>query len=136
NAREMSRLNPHTVPSMEVDRPELLMIGMDVRTLFMSNSVLLEKPFGARKITLLNPVWIHSKVSGKPFYAILHRIDVGIVIDLEPARIEDPALSIAGAVQSHKLAVRAVSHFQFLPGGDVKIFCDTVVESVRQIWPP
>ncbi|KNA10706.1 hypothetical protein SOVF_141830 [Spinacia oleracea] len=134
NAREMLGLNPHTVPSMEVDRPELLMIGIDVRTLFMSNSVLLlEKAFGAREITLLNPVWIHSKVSGKPFYAILHRIDVGIVIDLEPARTEDPALSIAGAVQSQKLAVRAISHLQSLPGGDIKILCDTVVESVRQL---
>ncbi|XP_021774295.1 phytochrome B-like [Chenopodium quinoa] len=134
NAREMLGLNPHTVPSIEQERPEVLMIGVDVRTLFMTNSViLLEKAFGAREITLLNPVWIHSKVSGKPFYAILHRIDVGIVIDLEPARTEDPALSIAGAVQSQKLAVRAISHLQSLPGGDIKILCDTVVESVRQL---
>ncbi|KAL0433924.1 UNVERIFIED_CONTAM: Phytochrome B [Sesamum latifolium] len=77
--------------------------------------------------------WIHSKNSGKPFYAILHRIDVGIVIDLEPARTEDPALSIAGAVQSQKLAVRAISHLQSLPGGDIKLLCDTVVESVREL---
>ncbi|KAL9225473.1 hypothetical protein vseg_001390 [Gypsophila vaccaria] len=111
-----------------------LCVGSDVRGLFMGSSgVLLEKAFGAREITLLNPVWIHSKATGKPFYAILHRIDVGIVIDLEPARTEDPALSIAGAVQSQKLAVRAISHLQSLPGGDVKLLCDTVVQSVRQL---
>ncbi|KAL2921133.1 Phytochrome B [Bienertia sinuspersici] len=135
NAREMLGLSPHTVPSLEiVSKPEVLMIGVDVRTLFMPSSVvLLEKAFGAREITLLNPIWIHSKNSGKPFYAILHRIDVGIVIDLEPARTEDPALSIAGAVQSQKLAVRAISHLQSLPGGDIKLLCDTVVESVRQL---
>lgn len=134
NAREMLGLNPLTVPSLEGQRPQVLMIGIDVRTLFMSSSVvLLEKAFEAREITLLNPVWIHSKNSGKPFYAILHRIDVGIVIDLEPARTEDPALSIAGAVQSQKLAVRAISHLQSLPGGDIKLLCDTVVESVRQL---
>lgn len=134
NAKEMLGINPHTVPSLELERPQVLMIGVDVRTLFMSSSVvLLEKAFGAREITLLNPVWIHSKISGKPFYAILHRIDVGIVIDLEPARTEDPALSIAGAVQSQKLAVRAISHLQSLPGGDIKLLCDTVVESVRQL---
>lgn len=58
---------------------------------------------------------------------------MGIVIDLEPTRTEDPALSIAGAVQSQKLAVRAISHLQSLPGGDVKLLCDTVVESVREL---
>lgn len=52
---------------------------------------------------------------------------------MEPARTEDPALSIAGAVQSQKLAVRAISLLQSLPGGDVKLLCDTVVESVREL---
>lgn len=132
NAREMLGLTPQSVPSLE--RPEILTIGTDVRTLFTpSSSVFLERAFGAREITLLNPIWIHSKNSGKPFYGILHRIDVGIVIDLEPARTEDPALSIAGAVQSQKLAVRAISHLQSLPGGDIKLLCDTVVESVREL---
>lgn len=132
NARDMLSLTPQSVPSLE--KPEILKIGTDVRTLFTpSSAVLLEKAFGAREITLLNPVWIHSKTSGKPFYAILHRIDVGIVLDLEPARTEDPALSIAGAVQSQKLAVRAISQLQSLPGGDIKLLCDTVVESVREL---
>ncbi|KAK6913686.1 Histidine kinase/HSP90-like ATPase [Dillenia turbinata] len=132
NAREMLALTPQSVPSLE--KRETLTIGTDVRTLFTaSSSVLLEKAFGAREITLLNPIWIHSRNSGKPFYAILHRIDVGIVIDLEPARTEDPALSIAGAVQSQKLAVRAISQLQSLPGGDIKLLCDTVVECVREL---
>ncbi|KAG5555292.1 hypothetical protein RHGRI_012734 [Rhododendron griersonianum] len=132
NAQEMLSLTAQSVPSLE--KQEILTIGTDVRTLFTpSSGVLLERAFGAREITLLNPVWVHSKSSGKPFYAILHRIDVGIVIDLEPARTEDPALSIAGAVQSQKLAVRAISHLQSLPGGDIKLLCDTVVQSVREL---
>ncbi|CAN0855388.1 Phytochrome B [Linum grandiflorum] len=132
NARDLLALTPQSVPSLE--KPETFFVGADVRTLFTSSSsVLLEKAFGAREITLLNPLWIHSRNSGKPFYAILHRIDVGIVIDLEPARTEDPALSIAGAVQSQKLAVRAISQLQSLPGGDIKLLCDTVVECVREL---
>ncbi|KAF9677213.1 hypothetical protein SADUNF_Sadunf08G0084600 [Salix dunnii] len=132
NAKEMLGLTPKSVPSLE--NQEILSDGTDVRTLFRpSSSVMLEKAFGAREITLLNPIWIHSKNSGKPFYAILHRVDVGIVIDLEPARTEDPALSIAGAVQSQKLAVRSISQLQSLPGGDIKLLCDTVVESVREL---
>ncbi|KAI3947454.1 hypothetical protein MKW98_011444 [Papaver atlanticum] len=110
-----------------------LMVGIDVRTLFTpSSTTLLEKTFSAGEISLLNPLWIHSKNLGKPFYAILHRIDVGIVIDLEPARSEDPALSIAGVVQSQKLAVRAVSRLQGLPGGDIKILYDTQVEHFHE----
>ncbi|CAN4091676.1 unnamed protein product [Withania somnifera] len=132
NACEMLSLTTQSVPSL--DKSDIFTIGTDIRTLFTpSSSVLLERAFGAREITLLNPIWIHSKNSGKPFYAILHRVDVGIVIDLEPARTEDPALSIAGAVQSQKLAVRAISHLQSLPGGDIKLLCDTVVESVREL---
>ncbi|KAJ6318147.1 hypothetical protein OIU76_013651 [Salix suchowensis] len=132
NAKEMLGLTPKSAPSSE--KQEILSDGTDVRTLFRpSSSVMLEKAFGAREITLLNPIWIHSKNSGKPFYAILHRIDVGIVIDLEPARTEDPALSIAGAVQSQKLAVRSISQLQSLPGGDIKLLCDTVVKSVREL---
>ncbi|KAF5737064.1 Phytochrome B isoform 1 [Tripterygium wilfordii] len=133
NAREMLGLTPQSVPTLE--KPEILTIGTDVRSLFTpSCGILLEKAFGAREITLLNPIWIHSKNSGKPFYAILHRIDVGIVIDLEPyIGTEDPALSIAGAVQSQKLAVLAISQLQSLQGGDIKLLCDTVVESVRDL---
>ncbi|XP_073276297.1 phytochrome B-like isoform X1 [Primulina huaijiensis] len=132
NAREMLGLALQSVPCME--RDETLTVGTDVRTLLSPSScVLLERAFAAREITLLNPIWVHSKNSGKPFYAILHRIDVGTVIDLEPVRSEDPALSIAGAVQSQKLAVRAISQLQSLPGGDIKLLCDTVVESVREL---
>uniref|UniRef100_A0A7N0TJU6 Phytochrome n=1 Tax=Kalanchoe fedtschenkoi TaxID=63787 RepID=A0A7N0TJU6_KALFE len=133
NASHMLSLTPHSVPVMDMP-DDLLNIGVDVRSLFTSSSsVLIEKAFGVREITLLNPLWIHSKTSRKPFYAILHRIDVGIVIDLEPARTEDPALSIAGAVQSQKLAVRAISQLQSLPGGDIQLLCDTVVECVREL---
>ena len=109
-------------------------VGTDVRTLFMRSGVVqLEEAFGVREITLLNPLWLHSRISGKPFYGILHRIDVGIVIDLEPARSEDPPLAIAGAVQSQRLALQAISCLQSLRGGNIKVLCDAVVQSVRAL---
>ncbi|KAI3913905.1 hypothetical protein MKW92_051690 [Papaver armeniacum] len=132
NAPEMLDFMPQSVPSLE--KNECLLVGIDVRTLFApSSTALLEKAFSATDILLLNPLWIHSKSYGKTFYAILHRIDVGIVIDLEPATSEDPVLPVSGAVQSQKLAVRAISRLQALPGGDIKILCDTVVEHVREL---
>nr|AOA13605.1 phytochrome B [Musa acuminata] len=134
NAPDQLDLSPQSVPSLGGPQPPALALGADVRSLFTpSSAALLERAAAAREIALLNPLWIHSRTSRKPFYAILHRVDVGIVLDLEPARSEDPALSIAGAVQSQKLAVRAISRLQALPSGDIHLLCDTVVEHVREL---
>lgn len=118
-----------------VEPPERMsLIGIDARTLFtLSSRASLAKAVASREISLLNPIWVHSKSNQKPFYAVLHRIDVGIVIDLEPANSGDPALLLAGAVQSQKLAVRAISRLQSLPGGDIGTLCDTVVEDVQKL---
>ncbi|KAL1823671.1 hypothetical protein ACET3Z_010449 [Daucus carota] len=56
-----------------------------------------------------------------------------IRIGVDPARTEDPALSIVEAVQSQKLTVRAISHLQSLPSGDIKFLCDAVVQDVKQL---
>ncbi|KAI3921882.1 hypothetical protein MKX01_005571 [Papaver californicum] len=110
------------------------LIGVDARTLFTpSSGASLVKAVASGEISLQNPMWIHSKSAQKPFYAILHKIDVGIVIDLEPAKLGDPAFSIAGVVQSQKLAVQAISHLQSLPGGDIGVLCDTVVQNVQEL---
>ncbi|XP_060196071.1 phytochrome E isoform X1 [Lycium barbarum] len=110
------------------------LIGVDARTLFTpSSGDSLAKAMASREISLLNPIWVHSRSTHKPFYAILHRIDVGIVIDLEPANSSDPALLLAGAVQSQKLAVRSISRLQSLPGGDIGVLCDTAVEDVQKL---
>ncbi|RZC48568.1 hypothetical protein C5167_016997 [Papaver somniferum] len=95
---------------------ESLVVGTDVRTLFTPSSAsFLEKAFSSHNISFYNPLWILLKNSGKPFFAVLHKIDVGIVIDLEPARAGSPAFSISGAVQSQKLADRAILRLQTLP---------------------
>ncbi|EOY27809.1 Phytochrome E isoform 1 [Theobroma cacao] len=110
------------------------LIGIDARSLFTpASGPSLAKAAASREISLLNPIWVYSRSTQKPFYAILHRIDVGIVIDLEPARSGDPALSLAGAVHSQKLAVRAIARLQSLPGGDIGVLCDTVVEDVQKL---
>ncbi|XWS19781.1 hypothetical protein CRYUN_Cryun31cG0046200 [Craigia yunnanensis] len=110
------------------------LIGIDARSLFTpASGASLAKAAASREISLLNPIWVYSRSTQKPFYAILHRIDVGIVIDLEPARSGDPALSLAGAVHSQKLAVRAITRLQSLPVGDIGVLCDTVVEDVQKL---
>ncbi|KAJ8761188.1 hypothetical protein K2173_001244 [Erythroxylum novogranatense] len=131
NCFEMLDINPST----ELDRSQVKgLIGIDARTLFTPHSgASLAKAALSREISSLNPVWVCTKSAQRPFYAILHRIDVGIVIDLEPAMSDDPALSLAGAVQSQKIAVRAISRLQALPGGDIGVLCDTVVEDVQKI---
>ncbi|XP_076906207.1 phytochrome E-like [Bidens hawaiensis] len=126
--------NCFSMLGLNLDDCKKSLLGIDARTLFTSSSrVSLERAVASREITLLNPIWVHSRTTRKLFYAILHRIDVGVVIDLEPANSSDPRLLLSGAVQSQKLVVRAISRLQSLPSGDIGAMCDTIVEEVQKL---
>ncbi|NP_001413491.1 phytochrome 1 [Physcomitrium patens] len=132
NAPEILDLVPQAVPS--VGEMDTLRIGTDVRTLFTASSVAsLEKAAEAQEMSLLNPITVNCRRSGKQLYAIAHRIDIGIVIDFEAVKTDDHLVSAAGALQSHKLAAKAITRLQALPGGDIGLLCDTVVEEVREL---
>ncbi|MQM01146.1 hypothetical protein Taro_033895 [Colocasia esculenta] len=132
NAPEMLDLAPHAVPSIE--QREALTIGMDVRTLFRSQSaVALQKAATFGDVNLLNPILVHCKNSGKPFYAIIHRVEVGMIIDLEPVNLTDVPVTAAGALKSYKLAAKAISRLQALPSGNISLLCDVLVREVRDL---
>ena len=132
NAPEMLDLAPHAVPSIE--QQEALTFGTDVRTLFRSSgATALQKAANFGEVNLLNPILVHCKTSGKPFYAILHRIDVGLVIDLEPVNPADVPVTAAGALKSYKLAAKAISKLQSLPSGNISLLCDVLVKEVRDL---
>ena len=132
NAPEMLDLAPHAVPSIE--QQEALTFGTDVRTLFRSSgATALQKAANFGEVNLLNPILVHCKTSGKPFYAILHRIDVGLVIDLEPVNPADVPVTAAGALKSYKLAAKAISKLQSLPSGNISLLCDVLVKEVHDL---
>ncbi|XP_075668454.1 phytochrome C [Castanea sativa] len=132
NAPEMLDLAPHAVPSIE--QQEALTVGTDVRTLFRSSgATALQKAANFGEVNLLNPILVHCKTSGKPFYAILHRIDVGLVIDLEPVNPADVPVTAAGALKSYKLAAKAISKLQSLPSGNISLLCDVLVKEVSDL---
>ncbi|KAL0405131.1 UNVERIFIED_CONTAM: Phytochrome C [Sesamum latifolium] len=132
NAPEMLDLAPHAVPSME--QQEILSFGTDVRTLFRpSGAAALQKAANFGEVNMLNPILVHSKTSGKPFYAILHRIDVGLVIDLESVNPCDVPVTAAGALKSYKLAAKAISRLQSLSSGNISLLCDVLVREVKDL---
>lgn len=132
NAPEMLDVMPQAVPS--VGQQDVLGIGTDARTLFTPPSVAaLERAAVVSDISLLNPISVYCRSSGKPLYAIIHRIDIGLVMDFEPVKMNDVLISAAGALQSHKLAAKAITRLQSLPGGDIGLLCDTVIEEVRDL---
>ncbi|XP_042519995.1 phytochrome C [Macadamia integrifolia] len=132
NAPEMLDLAPHAVPSIE--QKEALTIGTDARTLFRSSSAAaLQKATNFGDVNLLNPILVHCRNSGKPFYAILHRIDVGLVIDLEPVNPADVPVTAAGALKSYKLAAKSISRLQSLPSGNISLLCDVLVHEVSDL---
>ncbi|KAK1439768.1 hypothetical protein QVD17_05588 [Tagetes erecta] len=134
NALEMLDLVPHAVPSIEQQEAAALTFGTDVRTLFRSSSAsALSKAATFPEVNLLNPILVHCKSSGKPFYAILHRDDVGLIIDLEPVNPSEVPVTAAGALKSYKLAAKAISRLQSLQSGNISRLCDVLVKEVSEL---
>ncbi|KAH9297689.1 hypothetical protein KI387_029371 [Taxus chinensis] len=132
NAPDMLTVAPHAVPT--VGEQEGLGIGTDARTIFTPPSAAaLQKAAAFGEVNLLNPILVHCKNSGKPFYAILHRVDMGLIIDFEPVRPSDVPMTAAGALQSYKLAAKAISRLQSMPAGDIGRLCDMVVQEVGEL---
>uniref|UniRef100_A0A0E0KIB5 Phytochrome n=1 Tax=Oryza punctata TaxID=4537 RepID=A0A0E0KIB5_ORYPU len=129
NAAEMLTTVSHAVPS--VDDPPKLRIGTNVRSLFTDpGATALQKALGFADVSLLNPILVQCKTSGKPFYAIVHRATGCLVVDFEPVKPTEFPATAAGALQSYKLAAKAISKIQSLPGGSMEVLCNTVVKEL------
>jgi phytochrome A len=129
NAPEMLTTISHAVPS--VDDPPRLGIGTNVRSLFTDQGAMaLHKALGFADVSLLNPILVQCKTSGKPFYAIVHRATGCLVVDFEPVKPTEFPATAAGALQSYKLAAKAISKIQSLPGGSMEVLCSTVVKEL------
>lgn len=129
NAPEMLTTVSHAVPS--VDDPPKLRIGTNVRSLFTDpGATALQKALGFADVSLLNPILVQCKTSGKPFYAIVHRATGCLVVDFEPVKPTEFPATAAGALQSYKLAAKAISKIQSLPGGSMEVLCNMVVKEL------
>lgn len=132
NAPEMLTMVSHAVPSVG-DCP-VIGIGTDIRTIFTAPSAsALQKALGFADVSLLNPILVNCKTSGKPFYAIVHRVTGSLVIDLEPVRPYEVPMTAAGALQSYKLAAKAITRLQSLPSGNLNRLVDTMVQEVFEL---
>ncbi|CAA6662236.1 unnamed protein product [Spirodela intermedia] len=119
NAPEMLTTVSHAVPSVG-DHPRWA-------------TAALRKALGFPEVSLLNPILVHCKTSGKPFYAIAHRVTGYLVVDFEPVRPLELPMTAAGALQSYKLAAKAISRLQQLPGGSLERLCDAMVREVAEL---
>nr|CDG41614.1 Phytochrome A [Rhazya stricta] len=132
NAPEMLTMVSHAVPSVG-DYPALG-IGTDIRTIFTGPSAAaLHKAMGFGEVSLLNPILVHCKTSGKPFYAIVHRVTGSLIVDFEPVKPYEVPMTAAGALQSYKLAAKAITRLQSLPSGSLERLCDTMVQEVFEL---
>ncbi|KAH9624024.1 hypothetical protein KSS87_008617 [Heliosperma pusillum] len=132
NAPEMLTMVSHAVPSVG-DVP-VIGIGTDIRTIFTGPSAsALQKALGFTDVSLLNPILVHCKTSGKPFYAIVHRVTGSLVIDFEPVKPYEVPMTAAGALQSYKLAAKAITRLQSVPSGNMDRLVDTMVQEVFEL---
>ncbi|GFP84886.1 phytochrome c [Phtheirospermum japonicum] len=133
NAPEMLELASLSVPTMGQQK-DALSFGTDIRTLFEPlDSAALQKAARLEEINMLNPILVHTRNSSKPFYAILHHIEVGLVIDLEPINPFDVPVTTVGALTSYKLAAKAISRIQSLRSGNISLLCDVLVREVKDL---
>lgn len=132
NSPEMLTMVSHAVPSVG-DYP-VLGLGSDIRTVFTTPSAAaLQKALGFGEVSLLNPILVHCKTSGKPFYAIIHRVTGSLIIDFEPVKPHEVPMTAAGALQSYKLAAKAITRLQSLPSGSIERLCDTMAQEVFEL---
>ncbi|WCJ26801.1 phytochrome A [Euphorbia peplus] len=132
NAPEMLTMVSHAVPS--VGENPVLGFNSDVKTIFTAPSAIaLQKALGFEDVSLLNPVLVHCKSSGRPFYAIIHRVTGSFIIDFEPVKPYEVPMTASGALQSYKLAAKAISRLQSLPSGSMGRLCDTMVQEVFEL---
>ncbi|XP_068651540.1 phytochrome A1-like [Aristolochia californica] len=121
------------VPSGGATQP-LLGMGTDLRSIFTSSSYAeLVKVLRAVDVSLMNPVWVHCRTSGKPVYAIIHRVTRSLVIDFEPVRPYDTPTSRAATLLSYKLAAKAISRLQSVPNGHLDKLINTAVREVFEL---
>ncbi|KAI3980193.1 hypothetical protein MKX01_033334 [Papaver californicum] len=133
NAPEMLTMVSQAVPSDVGDNPALG-IGTDLTTIFTSSSAsALHKALRLGEVSLLNPILIHCKTSGEPFYAILHRVTGSLIIDFEPVKPYEVPMTASGALQSYKLAAKAIARLQSLPSGSMERLRDTMVQEVFEL---
>eukprot|EP00897_Mesotaenium_endlicherianum_P000321 jgi/Mesen1/1028/ME000121S00103 len=113
-----------------LDNPDAR-LGADARMLFSeASAALLHKECGTRT-TGKEPLCVALRNGGKEFYAILHKNDAGIIVDLEPlAPPDDQGLSMAGSLRDPRPADKQNGRGA---GGDVTQLCQTVVEEMREL---
>eukprot|EP00899_Mesostigma_viride_P003568 jgi/Mesvir1/13211/Mv06169-RA.1 len=110
-------------------------IGQDSLSLFsVAAAAHLKKAASSKDLGVVNPVAVFAAGTGKPFFAIMHRNDVGLVIDLEPIHPQaNTGPAQAGALASHKLASDSVAKLQCVGPGNLDQVYKILVEEVRSL---
>eukprot|EP00897_Mesotaenium_endlicherianum_P000608 jgi/Mesen1/10548/ME000083S10060 len=63
-------------------------LGMDARELLTPASIVtLERAVCAPDLTVVSPIVVNLRRSGRAFYAIMHRLDVGLMVDFEELQL-------------------------------------------------
>ncbi|KAI3694991.1 hypothetical protein L1987_77978 [Smallanthus sonchifolius] len=132
NAPEMLTNVSQTIPTVSESR--VLGMGSDIRTIFASPGAnALFKALGFGEVSLLNPILVLCKATGKPFYAIIHRVTGSLIIDFEPVMPNEVTTTASGSMQSYNYAAKAIGRLQYLPSGSIKRLCDTMVQEVFEL---
>ncbi|KAK1371036.1 Phytochrome [Heracleum sosnowskyi] len=134
NAREMLTICSRDVMSGGGGGDIALDFGAHLETFFTAPGVtVLHQAFSSNVSTLLNPILVCSKASGKRFYAMVHRVAHAIIIDFEPVIASEEPITVPGTGHSYMLAEKAITRLRSLPRGSMHKLCEAMVQEVFEL---
>nr|AHZ63843.1 neochrome 2 [Cylindrocystis brebissonii] len=128
---------------------ESVKLGVDARGLFAEASAMLLLKEAANKGTFRQPLVLTTKETPRPYYAVLTRCDLGVIVDIEPVAPLDKSLTIgtndylpkmnrdspvAITMQEARHAAQiSVERLKNLGAGNVQSVCAAVVREMRDL---
>ncbi|KAL8108802.1 hypothetical protein AgCh_025045 [Apium graveolens] len=132
NAPEMLTLSSNGDPS--VGDNIAIHFGVDLPTIFEAPAIpILYKAFTIRDFTQFNPILVHSKSSGRYFYAMVLKVPYAFILDFEPVSVMEGLITLAGPEQSHMLAEKGIQRLRYFPRGSMQKLCCAMVQEIFEL---
>nr|AYW35333.1 phytochrome [Spirogyra varians] len=121
-------------PDLEEGEAMADMLERDVFAYFSPQSIKsIKNALQFSDLSLANPISVKTAKTNRKLYAILHAVDEGIVMDLEPLWNDEAIGGDVIAIDKHSRVSASIGKLQSLPTNDVHALCDTLVKEIKSL---
>eukprot|EP00850_Spirogloea_muscicola_P017225 SM000146S00945 [mRNA] locus=s146:67237:84897:- [translate_table: standard] len=124
----------HYVDEEFEGQPVQALLGRDVRSFLISDSPnAFETAFTYDDISIANPLVVRTAKARRPIYAIMHRLQEGVVIDLEPIAAEEANEMEERALEKHDRASASIAKLQAMSSAEISDLAETVAKEIKAL---